>query len=57
MNEHLNNIRILADIIHSDYDIEEITYKRTRKLQDLIDQMQRELDWLTSDLLKEDRRR
>lgn len=56
MNEHLNNIRIIADTIHSDYDIEEITYKKTRKLQDLIDQIQRELDWLTSDLLKEDRR-
>lgn len=56
MNEHLNNIRILADVIHSDYDIEEITYKRARKLQDLIDQMQRELDWLTSDLIKEERR-
>lgn len=56
MNEHLNNIRKLADIIHNDYDIEEITYKRTRNLQNLIDQIQRELDWLTSDLLKEDRR-
>lgn len=56
MNEHLEKIRGLADIIHSDFDFENITYKKAKYLQVLIDDMQNELDKLTSDLLKEDRR-
>ena len=56
MNEHLEKIRGLADIIHSDFDFENITYKKARYIQVLIDNMQEELDKLTSELIKEEQR-
>ena len=56
MNEHLGKIRGLADIIHSDFDFENITYKKAKYIQVLIDNMQEELDTLISDILKEEQR-
>ena len=56
MNKHLYTIRELADIILKVYDFENITYKKAKYIQVLIDTMQDELDKLTSELLKEEQR-